>query len=80
MVHLCCIHVNVTTHTVFDQIFALHCSTDKSSFQLVHNLIGLFGINEGPYLQNIIVLFHLYKEKTSSLPQYWAWHLLQIKL
>ena len=38
--------------------------TDKSSFQLVHNLINLFAINEDPYLQHIIILlFQLYKEK-----------------
>ena len=38
--------------------------TDKASFQLVHNLINLFAINECPYLQHIIILlFHFYKEK-----------------
>jgi len=38
--------------------------TDKSSFQLVHNLINLFAINEDPHLQHIIILlFLLYKEK-----------------
>ena len=41
--------------------------TANSSFQLVHNLINLFAINEDPYLQhNIILVFHLYKEKKTK--------------